>query len=409
MTAIRRRPRRPGPTPMVRYGAPLLAVSVGCQVHTDDGPDETLADLPTWHLAETLRIEPAVPGGELTEIRAMAVADEGVLFVLQHHDHNVRAFDARSGDSLFALGRRGEGPGEFTSPLTLGLRADTLWVSERGRIHYFGPDGTVLRTERVDFSPTGSPGPVSATPLSDGWRLLTPEILSFSPSAAPPDRIQRYLYPRGESRAPTTLPGREFDRVVELGDRMGYPIRVHLPGTGYEASVVDLRGTSILVMDQSHIVDGIAPLVSLVRLAHTGDTVVAAHLSHGPADIPDAVYEHLVRTQADRLAPAFRSVSQALNRIQEAIHEGGDPVPFAGIVPSRAGGAWLQPQRSSESPWVVLDQALEPIARAVVPADVTLRYIDDSHAWGTERDVDGWHHIIRYQIERRPTNRRHLP
>ncbi|MCY4673102.1 MAG: hypothetical protein OXD43_04935 [Bacteroidetes bacterium] len=61
-------------------------------------------------------------------IWGMGLLSDGSIAVVDNDLFEVRIFDA-SGRHLRSMGQRGEGPGEFTNPATLGITAgDTLWV-----------------------------------------------------------------------------------------------------------------------------------------------------------------------------------------------------------------------------------------------------------------------------------------
>ena len=56
-------------------------------------------------------------------IRSIAVADDGTIYVLDYYGQHVRVFDSL-GVYVETLGRRGEGPGEFTSAEAIAVLPD---------------------------------------------------------------------------------------------------------------------------------------------------------------------------------------------------------------------------------------------------------------------------------------------
>ncbi len=79
---------------------------------------------------------------------AVDLDDEGRIYVADSQASEVRVFDA-SGQHLLNIGRRGEGPGEFTTPDDLRITSTGEVVvrdQEGARFSVFAPDGTFLRS-----------------------------------------------------------------------------------------------------------------------------------------------------------------------------------------------------------------------------------------------------------------------
>ncbi len=96
----------------------------------------------------------------------LLLADGGVA-VLDGQAAEIRLFDS-AGAYRMSLGSRGKGPGEFQSPMKLGLLpGDTLAVYDAGpkRITRFGPDGALGRITTLEDTRTRI---VAAAFLSDG-------------------------------------------------------------------------------------------------------------------------------------------------------------------------------------------------------------------------------------------------
>src|SRR5687767_14246029 len=65
----------------------------------------------------------------LTDVTDIALGSDGAVYVAQPQEQLVRVFDA-GGRPRRTIGRRGRGPGEFTSVQDLSWRGDTLIVSD---------------------------------------------------------------------------------------------------------------------------------------------------------------------------------------------------------------------------------------------------------------------------------------
>ena len=81
------------------------------------------------------------------QIRDFVVDDSGSIYVLDQQDSHIKVFD-KDGRFVRTIGRRGQGPGEFESPVTLSFNRTTneLAVCQGSRrMSFFNPDGTFLR------------------------------------------------------------------------------------------------------------------------------------------------------------------------------------------------------------------------------------------------------------------------
>jgi hypothetical protein len=134
----------------------MIAVVLPVSVAAACGPDRSAASadtfdadaLPELALREELRIgsvEDAAIG--FSRIVAIAVADDGSVFVLEGQDRHVRAYDA-DGRLRRVIGRQGSGPGELEAPTRFGLLGDTVWVYDlrNQRITLFRTTGELIGT-----------------------------------------------------------------------------------------------------------------------------------------------------------------------------------------------------------------------------------------------------------------------
>jgi hypothetical protein len=90
----------------------------------------------------------AKPEAAFSYVRHLAVDEAGSVYVLDSKESVIRVFDA-SGHFLKRIGRKGDGPGEFASPLRLSIdrTSKELVVSQNSRrISFFDLEGRYLRT-----------------------------------------------------------------------------------------------------------------------------------------------------------------------------------------------------------------------------------------------------------------------
>lgn len=120
-------------------------------------------------------------GPHFSHIAAAAVGPAGELVVVDRMLPSVFLFDAR-GSLLRSIGRKGQGPGEFETPVDAGFHGDSLWVWDQRlfRLTWFDPLGGTLSDhpfprEQLPGSPWLSHG---GRPLSSGTFLLRVGISS---------------------------------------------------------------------------------------------------------------------------------------------------------------------------------------------------------------------------------------
>jgi hypothetical protein len=99
-------------------------------------------------LEEDLAIGKSKNEGEFlfSEIRSIAVDDAGNIYVLDEKENHILAFD-HTGKHLTTFGRAGQGPGEFTLALTMGLtNRNEIGIEDyRNRLVYYSTGGEYIR------------------------------------------------------------------------------------------------------------------------------------------------------------------------------------------------------------------------------------------------------------------------
>ncbi len=112
-------------------------------------PKEPVYKTPVLELKEELSIGGAQAQGDdlFGQISDVVIDEAGSLYVLDGRNGHVKVFDA-SGKYLRAIGRQGQGPGEFEGPLNLSFSrtAGELVVHQQSpRTAFYRPEGTFLR------------------------------------------------------------------------------------------------------------------------------------------------------------------------------------------------------------------------------------------------------------------------
>lgn len=204
----------------------LTTDSAGIRVTTTDaaGRDAgavcSLADAPDTRVAS-----PSSGEWTIYEVEDLDRQEDGRLVVVNRGSRELLMF-SRDGEFLRAIGRRGEGPGEFVDPVELGVIAgDTLvvWDWGSGRLVLFGPDGSHGRTVRLQppvINPTGHVGMLGRQGIAVGNH----DVPSFHAEMTPQFlQVLRYAWSGTLLDTLVTLPYGELARDPE-SMRLSRPI-----------------------------------------------------------------------------------------------------------------------------------------------------------------------------------------
>jgi hypothetical protein len=149
-------------------GAPATTVdSAGIAIVTSEPPGnvDTLA-APSWRVSSD--------AGPLNDVADLTVTASGSV-VIANGNYTIVAFNSR-GEEQWRFGRQGEGPGEFTSFLSLAALGDTVYVFDfvNRRLTAINSDGTLKGVTQIPPTPQNLE---LAGGLSDGTLLFTSRIL----------------------------------------------------------------------------------------------------------------------------------------------------------------------------------------------------------------------------------------
>lgn len=190
----------------------LIAGLVACDDHRGAGP--TVAQ---WSLVEEQRYGAEDGPGSLADIRGIVADEAGGLLVLDFKDQQVHAFDS-AGRYLRAIGRLGQGPGEFSNANGM-LRAPDgrLWLNDpsNNRFTVLAPDGALHATYPVQIRGYG----YVWRAYFDSTGTLFEEI-SIRVDTAYARRLQR-IRADGEALVTDTLPRFPCDSLGRTIDQGG--------------------------------------------------------------------------------------------------------------------------------------------------------------------------------------------
>ncbi len=388
----------------------LLLAQAGC-TDARDGAHEPVSELPRWSLVEDLRLD--ADAEDFSLVRTIRVGANGWIAVSLPQESQVRLHDPE-GRRAATIGRRGEGPGEFTLVGGLTWLADTLVIEDvrTRRYTWVGLDGAVLRTRTLPF-------PFEATAAEDASGSDTIQLSIFVPlSAAPGGAVLGTGYIQSETRRAGGAPLPPV--LVSLSEDQSARVVLTPPDLFAERRMVTIDGLSNTVpfanrpppafssngsriafveADQSR-TDGTFE-VTLVRA--DGDTVFHRSFPFEGHPVSRAAADSALSAMAERLGAstevdggrARRFVELAGERIP-AVHD-----PVEGLVAALDGTVWLTLREASGGrDALVLAPDGSPAARVLLPERSRVQDASESHLYVTETDALGLVSVVRYRIVR---------
>jgi hypothetical protein len=246
----------------------------------------------------------------LGEISGIAIDDSGRVYISDFQEPRVVVFSSR-GRHLATIGRKGEGPGEFTAPTGPVIGADgTLYVRNMEQVVRFTRDprtGIASRFDKTFVGPTMAP-----------WRSKLSSII---------DRSGRFHFPLqvGLRDGPTHYAYRRYAQDGRKLDSL--PVPLYSTARSSWASVMISEGTGRVVPGLSMVPFHPVP----VWVVTVNGTVIS-----GPADryeltetdsLGRAIRTYRRAVPADRIPPRVRGDSlRALRRRIDSL-----PVPLSQV------------------------------------------------------------------------------
>ena len=342
---------------------------IGAEPSLDIGGGDS-ADAYLLHRVITSEV---LPGGRV------AVANTGTA--------EVRIFDS-AGRHLSTVGRRGQGPGEFSSPWHLhAMPGDSLLVVDlRGfRFNVFGPNGAFVRSYTTPVA-TGAEGTELVDWFDDGTALV-------------------HRYERTEPDTQSTEPRRSrlsLFRIASDG-RM-------LDSLGFFAAQTSVSGNLYVWGPYTHetahdstVYVGLADQYEILRYTNRGKLVgiIRRDLPNRPttaADIAAFREAALPRDLAERENPQLRA---RIERMFVAARYAPVFPPYFHLRTDQPGNLWAQeytPRIGEGRIWSVFDPEGIYLGDVEMPDRFRVYQIGADFVLGQWRDADDVEHVRRYPI-----------
>jgi len=346
-------------------------------------------------------------------VRTLAVAPNGTLYSIHANPSEIRLWTA-DGKPAGSVGREGEGPGEFRSPMALGFFGDTLWVMDgfAYRVSLFSPEGEYLggRTPTVRLSEHpedrhSPPRPVR--PLRDGTFYGISPAWSDAIARSQLDGVP-HVHMDADGATLDTLWWQAFEPhdILALLRESGGTFGQQPFGDG---SLVTLSPAEKLVVLERRVPDepeGAA--FRLTMLAMSGDTLTRRAYPYTPVPLPTALVDSMAHVQAEQWHGFMTRFDQgatvaSLERdIRTAMYAPRFFPPVHTLVAADDGSIWLGgfSREGQAREWKILDASGSPRGRVLAPAGLRIMVVRGDQVWGVEMDELDVSYIVRYQVVR---------
>jgi hypothetical protein len=313
------------------------------------------------------------------------------------------------------IGGEGEGPGEFTTPGSLGFFGDSLWVMDRRayRVSFFDLSGDFLGsvTPRVDMSPDPenphASAPRPSRPLRDG------SFYGVAPAWS--DAIARgnlseakHVHMNAQGDVLETVwvqPYRRTDVLAFLRDNGGTFGRQ--PFGDQPLATVTPDDELVVLSRRAYDGEG-RPTARLSWIAMTGDTLLSKDLEYRPEPLHEETVDSAVHAQAQQMLGFMQRMDPDLGaagleaEMREAMYAPEYKPAFRGLVVAQDGSVWIQEFEANPdgARWRILGRNGEPMAVVSTPASIRVLLVTEDAVWGVETDEFDVNYIVRYEIVR---------
>lgn len=351
------------------------------------------ADRRAWRLVPdgVFAGEPGTPS-ELIDPSALAVDAAGRIYVADRKPVVIKVFDA-SGRFLHAIGREGEGPGEFRAPF-IAVHGASLVVHDPqvSRTSVFDTAGTFVRSWSSsccywDEIAVDSAGFAYVPTVRSGEGDDQSDLrVRYALDGSPRDTVR---LSRGPEPAMWTFTGSRGGGTNRMQMMMSVPLSA---------------GTVRSYHPEGGMVYGFAQSYELVRTRTGSDSALVFGRAWTPEPLPDSVRQAAVARQVERLGEDFSEAA-----IRDAIAQAEVPKvapPYSDVSVDGEGNTWVR---------VGADDGILPVrfdvfardgawlgrvtVNAAIPRFGAVRWTADA-LYAVMEDEGGVPAIHRYRIER---------
>jgi hypothetical protein len=385
----------------------LTICIIGVTLPACSSTDAVIAehDVPQLELVQSLRIGSIDQADQaLTRVGGILPFPDGSVWIVQPADAGFRIY-SNDASRVTVKGGRGQGPGEFTFPGSLGFWGngmDSVWISDPAmrRVSIFAHDGSFVR------SFTAPPVDVSDVLTVDQPRMFSPDgrafaIASYTSRAVSWGRFPIVSYDPASPDPPVEVGSVDRSNMVQVRWQGSSVATGSHPLS--DAPLVEFANDGRVIVLRRDA--DMAPHIEIAALAANGDTLWSRRYQYSPQPMPrsetDSIYDARIasfreftrlegRLSDDEADAAYRQ-SVVMPETRPAVRS-----MLAGID----GRLWLEwgaaPHDSVT--WWVLDSDGSPIGQFEVERSIAGRAAAGSSLWAVETDDLDVPYVVRYDV-----------
>jgi hypothetical protein len=338
---------------------------------------------------------------ELSGVRSLAVG-RGAVYVVPEGEGEVRVFDL-AGRATRRIGRRGSGPGEFQSPIAVGVLGDSVWVidGDTRRVSWFSSAGGYARSVQTIGVPSGHGDRRRSLVFAMPQQLFADRSMFALGGYLARDvangsaTSQTVLHLSADATRADTIGGltiRNAALVLRSARFTQYRVQPYHDGPLALASRVDSR---VFVVDRSVHAARVGVL-KVAALGMRGDTVWKQQLVYTPVRVPTREIDSVQRAMERSAGREFGG------QVRDALYRPAFRVPVSGLVSTGEGGLWLRraDRGAGRRPaYLELDRVGRPVRCIDVAPGSHVMWVAGNDAWGIELDADDVPRITRFVIK----------
>ena len=358
----------------------------------DAAPSWTIDTIPLFDIGA----DPGDPNQEFDAPSNPVRLADGRIAVADPGSQEIRFFDS-AGVWLGNVGRKGQGPGEFTSLAELHLGpGDSLYAYERGTgfVHVLDAEGRYARRTRLQFPGEGRFAIFSGV-FADG-RWLVDGSKHVFPTAPGVFRGTATLYEYSAEGAP-------LDSIASIpsGEAYGEPFG----RAGFRFLLTPFRRASVTVVQGPRVFFGVTERVDLrVYQSGTGvERIIRIQLPEQPLT-RELIEQAVARQVAGWTRTPVVEREEYRRKILGASHPAQVPA-ISALVIAASGDLWFREYVvDPDGPvrYVVADSTGRFKAFALGPARFTPSWIGADRVIGLWRDPDDVVHVRGYRLRTQP-------
>ncbi|MEP6590475.1 MAG: hypothetical protein ABJC19_04755 [Gemmatimonadota bacterium] len=391
------RARRPGSPTRGRVATALMLLGLSGSALSGQGRSLVVAATDTIGL-----------NYDFTRIAQASIGPAGIVAVAQPNDHQILLFDlARLDTPPTVVGRKGEGPGEFSGLAGIGWIGSTLWAGDwsRPRIEFFDATGKLLRSKQFTppTSPTRPARYVAPTLVLRGESLIYFPSLMFFPGSETPagydPAFPILLSVQGRGSADTIALIKMLDAGMILrGDRGSMvanqpltPLNILVAGAGGERALLVLQAEPEARVGRAQV------RVISATGARIYDRDLGVQASPVSDRTWDSVVTHWVTTSVPR---TWSTAALAKAGLAEGLVRPRTSPAVSAALLGQDGRAWIRvvEVRNGMVVWRVLAPSGAEQGTVTLPAGLRLLDAAANFLVGAVSDADGVEHLVRLRL-----------